>query len=140
MKICFKCKAEKPLSEFYKHSRMADGHLNKCKTCAKCDVRKHRRDNPSVQEYDRGRGNRQTAEYLRGYREKYPAKYAAHNAVNNAVRDGRLHKASFCEICGSSFCIEGHHDDYKKPLEVRWLCSMCHSRWHAKNGEALNPF
>ena len=37
-KTCFKCGRELPLSSFYKHPRMGDGHLNKCKDCTKKDV------------------------------------------------------------------------------------------------------
>ena len=56
MKTCFKCGAEKPLTDYYKHKKMADGHLNKCKSCTKSDAKNHRFNNlESVRAYDRQR-------------------------------------------------------------------------------------
>jgi 5-methylcytosine-specific restriction endonuclease McrA len=55
-KQCFKCGVTQPFDNFYKHPRMADGHLNKCKTCAKRDVSVNYRANKShYQEYERKR-------------------------------------------------------------------------------------
>lgn len=136
-KKCFKCGAEKPLNEFYKHRKMSDGHLNKCKECTKKDTTKNRWDNISEKrEYDRERGNRQDPEYLKSWRNKFPVKYKAHNALNNALRDGKIEKSP-CEICGDEKSV-AHHDDYNKPLSVRWLCQAHHKQWHRDNGEGLN--
>ena len=139
MKTCFKCNEEKPLSEFYKHSQMKDGHLNKCKDCAKTDVAEHREKNiDRVRAYDRARGSRQPPEYLREYRAKYPKKYKAHRIVNKALHDGKMKRETECSECGSDFRVEAHHDDYEYPLTVRWLCSVCHKQWHRDNGEGKN--
>lgn len=135
MKVCFKCGAEKPHADFYKHAKMADGYLGKCKECTKTDVKLHRKENDSVREYDRKRGNRQTAEHTRKYRAENPEKYRAHNAVNNAIRGRRLFKPTECEHCKQTKRLEGHHDDYSKPLQVTWLCSLCHRRHHAAHPE-----
>jgi hypothetical protein len=118
---------------------MADGLLGKCKECTKTDAKDHRESNlESIRAYDRARGNRQSVESLRLWRAKYPNKAKAHNKLNNAVRDGRIERPSKCEDCQRLGAVHGHHDDYLKPLEVRWLCAACHQIWHAINGEAKN--
>ena len=136
-KRCFKCGAIKPLDEFYKHSQMRDGHFNKCKECAKNDVTSHRDENiEKVRLYDNQRSKlTHRKQYARkhtiDYRKHNPEKYHAHSLVNNAVRDGRLIKPTECEICGEQYqVLHAHHKDYNKPLEVEWLCPVCHSLTH----------
>lgn len=137
MKKCFKCGLEKELTDFYKHPGMKDGRLNKCKECNKNDSTKHRGENlEKVRKYDRERGNRQDPEYLKEWREKYPNKYKAITMVSNNIRNGNLAKKP-CEACGEKK-VCGHHDDYKQPLNVRWLCQAHHKQWHAENGEGKN--
>lgn len=157
MKECNKCFDKKPLTEFYKAKGMKDGRLNKCKECTISDVKTYRENNiEKVREYDRKRGMlphrvQARADYQqtkagkkamskanRKYRQNNPNKYHAHNMVNNAIRDGKLFKEP-CEVCGCTERIHGHHDDYLKPLNVRWLCAVHHSQWHKENGEGLNP-
>jgi hypothetical protein len=50
--------------------------------------------------------------------------------VSRALASGRIVRPSICEDCGGTGkAIEAAHHDYAKPLEVRWLCRSCHSRW-----------
>lgn len=139
MKECRKCGEEKPLSGYYKHKQMKDGHLNICKECTKKRVGRHRKYNiDRIRAYDRERGNRQSKQYKDQYKKKYPNKYKAHTMVNNAIRDKRLFKEP-CEVCNCTEKIHAHHDDYAKPLNIRWLCAEHHRQWHIENGEAKNP-
>jgi len=56
MKICFKCKEEKELTEYYRHPRMGDGFLGKCKECTKADVKGRSVEKQDyVREYDKTR-------------------------------------------------------------------------------------
>lgn len=157
-KICFKCFEEKPLSEFYQHKGMGDGYLGKCKECTKEDTKQTRLNNLEYyKEYDKNRANlphrvdarkkyQQTEngkEAMKRSRDSWIKnnliKRAASQLVNNAIRDKKLEKKNYCEVCGDSESrIHGHHDDYAYPLVVRWLCPKCHSNWHKEHGSAIN--
>lgn len=133
-KKCFKCKLIKPLEDFYRHKKMYDGHLNKCKTCTKRDVTIYRRENDSVREYDRYRyyANEyrqwKTRDNTEKWNENNPLGYKAHTIVNNAIRDGKLIRQP-CSICGDTKS-HAHHKDYNSPLEVEWFCARHHSKIH----------
>lgn len=65
----------------------------------------------------------------------------AQNLLETAVRKGVVERPAVCQECGGSgsayrdgrASIQAHHDDYNKPLEVRWLCFSCHRAWHHAN-------
>jgi len=156
-KTCFKCNVSLPLTEFYKHGQMADGHLNKCKQCTKKDTKENTAKNPDYyREYDIGRRNlphnvearkkySQTEEgkissrkSKKKWSDENVIKKSASTLVGNAIRDGRITKPDECSECSKTGRIHGHHDDYEYPMTVRWLCPQCHTNWHKINGEALN--
>ena len=131
LKTCFKCGLILPLTEYYKHSEMKDGHLNKCKECSKKDVKKNRAKNIHYyRKYDRERGSRMTSKDLKAQRAKYPDKNRARARVNVAISRGKITKQP-CVICGSKN-VHAHHEDYSKPLDVVWLCPRHHAAIHAQ--------
>lgn len=138
MKACKRCGEVLPLDMFYVHSRMDDGHLSFCKECTKKRVTKHRDANlDQARTYDRLRYNEHPHRYEmhlqagKLYKKRHPEKRRAHSLVGNAIRDGRL-MWSPCEVCGAKRA-QAHHDDYSKPLDVRWLCKPHHDAWHRAN-------
>lgn len=69
---------------------------------------------------------------MRAYeRETYhanPTHARARMVLNQAVRRGHVERMP-CEICGDAK-VDGHHEDYSKPLEVMWLCRKHHTDLH----------
>ena len=69
LKKCFKCRKTKTIYDFYKHSNMKDGRLNKCKECTKIDVKKNRdKKIEYYRQYDRERGFHSNPEYAKKYK------------------------------------------------------------------------
>jgi hypothetical protein len=61
-----------------------------------------------------------------------------HALVTVAIQTGVLERPPCCEECGRFRFAVAHHDDYRNPLDVRWLCRECHGNWHSENGPGLN--
>jgi hypothetical protein len=67
------------------------------------------------------------------WRAHNPLSIRAHSAVHLAIKQGVLAKPNKCSRCGRiPRRLEGHHRDYKRPLDVKWLCSFCHRREHGE--------
>jgi len=141
-KQCTKCKNVKPLSAFYKNSRMADGLQYACKVCCNKRSAEYQKTDAGkrtlAKYYKTAAGKRAHAKGDAKYKAIHPAKRKAKDAVANAIKSGRLTKLSNCEECPNTGKLDGHHDDYALPLMVRWLCSLCHNAWHRENGPGLN--
>lgn len=114
MKTCIICNIEKPLEEFYKHSQMLDGHINKCKDCSRKQAEEKYKElikNPEFLEKERERNRlRDNAKrrkegiparklgiqkdkhqvYLDN-KEKYPEKYLVRNMLKHYPKKSTHH-------------------------------------------------
>jgi len=61
--------------------------------------------------------------------------------TNRAIKKGILERPLYCSICGKATLkgrdhaetiVEAHHDDYFRPLEVKWMCKLCHAEYHRR--------
>lgn len=136
---CNKCDIEKDEDDFYPRNKV-------CKVCTKKRVSEyqksdkgrevHRAANNRYSKTDKCKERRKVAEekykQLPSTKKKQLAKWAVKRAVKSGIIDRGV-----CDVCGSS-TVHGHHDDYDRQLDVRWLCPRHHHEWHAENGEGKN--
>jgi hypothetical protein len=115
---CQKCKAwDVPLMKNAKTtSRSAIIQSYMCRECTKNRVKKY---------YDNN--TEKIRQIIYKSIRKHKSKQRARNQLNEAVSAGRITRPEVCEECGAGGKIQGHHEDYSKPLEVNWLCISCHA-------------
>lgn len=95
-------------------------HAQRCKACSDQHGTQVGKRNHNW----KGGISRQHGRYTGRYKIANPQKVRAHIAVHSAVKRGTIQKMP-CEVCGE-LQVQAHHDDYSKPLHVRWLCKPHH--------------
>lgn len=123
MKKCSKCLRSKELSKFNRRARSRDGLNTACRECTKARSRKYLVS--ALGRKTRTKYRKEVAEV----RDK--KKLHARRKVKEALKDGRLVRQS-CMNCDDKLS-HAHHQDYERPLEVIWLCAICHRSVHMDN-------
>lgn len=129
MKTCSKCKTEKLLNDFPNNKTNKDGKNYWCRKCWNEFCRK-RKKKYSLEEQRKWYKYRPESakKAVNEWNRKNPEKRQAHKLVEQAIKRGEIIR-EVCIECGESR-TDAHHDDYTKPLEVRWLCRLHHKQTH----------
>jgi len=143
-KKCRTCGVVKNVGAFYKQRKYA-GKQYYCGSCKKCYIgsrkeylKEYQKKNAEkikaqikiYQNTPEAKENRRIskAQYNLLHKNRYKARYT----ITGMLQRGKL-KRKPCEKCSTTESIHAHHDDYNKPLEIRWLCAKCHREWHRNN-------
>ena len=138
-KLCRTCGKRKTANEFYKSRR--DGLQARCKLCSSAAHRLSLSDaGTRERQYGKNRIWKNTHRekvlaYTRRWEKSHPRdpyKERARRILRYAVRTGKIVRPQTCSNCGWKGKPHGHHRDYNRPLEVTWLCRICHGCEHRK--------
>lgn len=148
VKMCRECKQAKPLDEFHKEAHNKGGYRHVCKICRNAAHKKYHYENTAYRKRQLKAGRSEQSRlrcraYINSvsgrakmrktqqrYYQQNPIKTKARIAFKRAVRLGAIVRQP-CEVCGK-LKTDGHHDDYTKPFDVRWLCRLHHMEHHRK--------
>ena len=117
--ICKICKEEKEFLMLKNRTSTGDKFI--CRECHTRIVKKYRKTI---------KGQENTNKAIKKSTKKYEYKQKARILVARAVKFGRIKKSNICSICKKKRELHGHHDDYNKPLSVKWVCRICHIEIH----------
>ena len=132
-RVCKRCEIDKPVEDYYRNKPSKGGRLLICKVCVSdkrkpADKAKRDYKNAIYSKWRKVNKDR-IKKYKHTWKSKNRQKSRAQNKVYRALKSGELVKGA-CEVCCTKEGIHGHHDDYTKPLKVRWLCPLHHTATH----------
>lgn len=144
-RVCCVCKLEKNLDSFYKSKIEKLGREYRCIECVRIKNKKYINKDPQAW---RNRSKiwreKKVKENPNFYNERYHKfkkidgrqtksienkrkKINSRSLLYYYIKCGKIKKLNFCEECkANNVKIQGHHMDYNKPLDVKWLCRKCH--------------
>lgn len=120
---CFRCGKE--YYSYYKH-KIRQSCSMECRKTSKEEKRTRDRIRQKAY-YQTEIGRKKIRDLINESNKKFPEKNRARTKLNWSVKNGKIEKPEHCSRCGKkSGRIEGHHEDYSKPLDVIWVCKPCH--------------
>lgn len=125
MKNCRICKEEFPVESLMVFARI--GYKEKqyvyysCRACRKKLATEYRNTE---------KGKIKIANNCSNSASKYPTRMIARRKLKASVKSGEIIKPIHCEKCNEIKLLDGHHEDYSKPLQVMWLCRQCNADRH----------
>ncbi len=105
-----------------------------CRECTTIYKRENRRKKYSDPVYRKAAQDKANELFNKNYEARVKKNCRA--ATNRAIQMGLLIRKN-CDKCGTNFNIQAHHEDYTKPMEVVWLCSVHHAEHHKNEKEEL---
>ena len=121
VKTCTTCGKPKLLTSF---GKKLSGLKSACRECLNNNHKIWRKENPEYHSEWRKKNPRHHYEW----KLKHPLQLKAWRLVDNEIASGRLQRMP-CFVCGDKKS-EAHHEDYKKPLSITWLCRGHHYDRH----------
>jgi hypothetical protein len=94
------------------NENLEENRIGKNRYCLKCHnsyMRKNRKKHSELTDIQRFKAN------CRSY-------------LNTYIKRGVIKKQP-CSVCSNPI-VEAHHEDYSKPLDIIWLCKVCHIKKH----------
>lgn len=116
--VCNRCKVNTENLFVYNRYKPTGKVYYSCRECNRKSC-KHYRNTPQ--------GKLVLKRIVDKQRVKFIDKVRARAKLAYNLKVGNIVKPTQCSNCDSPDRLDGHHNDYSKPLDVVWLCRPCHS-------------